>query len=109
VSDLERALWFMLKVHKLPLPEREYECIPDRKFRWDMAWPEHKVAVEIQGGIWSKGAHSSGRGLLRDYEKLNLAQLHDWTVLFVAAEHIESGQAVEWIRDALELRSASVL
>jgi very-short-patch-repair endonuclease len=109
MSDLERELLFHIKALKLPMPVPEYQCVPDRKFRFDLAFPEHKVAVEVQGGIWTQGAHARGNGLLRDYEKLNLAQMHGWVVLFVAKEHIASGQAVEWIRDALELRSASVL
>jgi very-short-patch-repair endonuclease len=109
MSDLERELLFHIKALKLPFPVPEYPCVPDRKFRWDFAWPDHKVAVEVQGGIWTQGAHARGNGLLRDYEKANLASLHGWCVLYVAAEHIRTGRAIEWIRDALELRSTSVL
>jgi very-short-patch-repair endonuclease len=52
----------------------ELSLIPKRKFRFDFVNKEAKVAVELNGQIWSKGGHSSGTGLMRDYEKTNLAQ-----------------------------------
>ena len=43
-------------------------------------YPEEKILVEVQGGIYTRGAHSRGVGLERDYEKLNLAQLNGFRV-----------------------------
>lgn len=106
MSDLERSLLFYIRACKLPRPELQYRIVPDRKFRWDMAWPAQRVAVEVQGGIWTGGKHTRGVGLMRDMEKNNLAVLNGWVVLFVSADHIESGSATDWIRDALELRAA---
>jgi len=51
-------------------------------WRFDFAWPDHKVAVEVQGGIWSGGKHARGSGLVKDYEKANAAALLGWRLLY---------------------------
>ena len=66
-----------------PKPEREYKFHPKRKWRLDFAWPRSMVAVEIQGGVWSKGAHTRGGGYERDCEKLNEAQALGWRVFYL--------------------------
>lgn len=81
--------------------EVEYVALPERKFRWDLAWPSHRLLVEIQGGIWGKGGHSTGDGITRDCLKNNLAVLAGFRCLMVTAEHIKSGQALKWIQEAL--------
>jgi very-short-patch-repair endonuclease len=65
----------------LPAPVRQHRFHPTRKFRFDFAWPEWKLAVEIQGSTWQKGGHNTGYGLTADYEKLRLAQRAGWKVL----------------------------
>lgn len=59
----------------------EYRFHPTRKWRLDLAWPEVRVAVEIQGGVYVRGKHVQGDGAEKDYEKLNEAQLLGWIVL----------------------------
>ena len=83
-------------------PALEFFAVPGRRFRWDMAWPDKKVLAEIQGAIWVKGGHSTGTGISRDAEKSNLATLLGYKCLTFTAEHIKSGQALEWIKLALE-------
>ena len=101
MSALEETLAFQIKAIRLPAPEREFKAVEGRKFKWDFAWPDHSLLLEIQGQIWRKGGHTTGTGILRDMEKLNLAVLNGWRVLQVAREHIESGQAVKWVQQAL--------
>jgi hypothetical protein len=55
----------------------------------DFAWPDARVAVEIQGGTWVKGGHSTGAGIRRDVTKSNLAQLSGWACLALTADMIE--------------------
>lgn len=53
---------------------REFVAIPGRKFRWDFAWPDSMLLVEIQGGIFvRRSAHSGPTAQKRDMEKNNLA------------------------------------
>lgn len=60
----------------------ELQFCPWRKWRFDYAWPELKVAVELDGlTARSMGRHQSVMGFTRDCEKLNAAVLLGWKVL----------------------------
>jgi hypothetical protein len=59
------------------------------------------VAVEVQGGVWIKSAHTTGYGVNRDCLKLSMAAAVGWRVLPVTREMIESGDAVRLIAQAL--------
>jgi hypothetical protein len=103
-SDLEERLLFQIRAVGLPEPEREYMFALEamgRRWRFDFAYPEQMVGIEVQGGIWSRGAHARGTGLERDYEKLNSAQLLGWTVFQFSRKTIESGKAVNIIEKVL--------
>ena len=101
-SALEAELALQIRALGLPEPVREYPAITGRKFRFDFAWLEHRLLVEVNGGTYTKGAHSTGLGIARDYEKANLAQLAGWRVLMFDGKAVKSGEAVEVIRQALE-------
>jgi hypothetical protein len=66
--------------------------VPRRKFRLDFAHVPTKVGIEISGGIWRKNGHSSGKGLIRDYDKMNLAQMNGWLVFQLTGSQITA----EW-------------
>lgn len=66
----------------LPPPVRQHKFHPTRKWRWDFAWPEWKLAVEIQGGSWVGGGHNTALGQANDYEKHNEAVRLGWRTLF---------------------------
>ncbi|MDJ0579040.1 hypothetical protein [Crocosphaera sp.] len=90
--------------------EREVILIPDRKFRFDFVDYPSQIAIEIQGGIWSKRkkGHNGGTGLERDYEKLNLAQLNGWKV-FLLSESMISPAWLTMIENCmLEIASPEV-
>lgn len=60
---------------------KELRFHPDRRWRFDYAFPEHKVAVEIDGAVWTLGRHNRPKGYLADLEKLNTAASMGWRVL----------------------------
>lgn len=60
---------------------REHRGIPGRQFRFDFAWVEPKIALEIQGGHYGRGAHNRPKGYERDLEKNRLAVLAGWRVV----------------------------
>lgn len=101
MSDLEDTLLFHLRAAGLPEPEREVRFSPTRRFRFDFAWPDLRLACEVEGGTYSGGRHTRGSGFAADCEKYNLAMLTGWRVLRVTAAHIESGQALAWIEMAI--------
>ena len=84
----------------LPDPATELLFHPKRKWRFDYAWEEQKLALEVHGGIHSGGRHTRGRGFVEDRAKMNEATLLGWTVLEVTPEHIKSGQLRAWLLSA---------
>jgi len=104
VSDLEETLALHIKAAGLPEPVREYMAIKGRRYRLDFAWPAVKLGVEVQGGIWHKGGHSTGTGITRDCEKANAHTLAGWRIIYLTAADVNSGAGVEVIKQALEAR-----
>lgn len=98
---LEDRLALHIRAHQLPEPEREYAFAKPRKYRADFAYPEMNLLIEVEGGIYGRGGHSSPAGITRDVEKGNTAMLLGWRVLRCTSEQVTSGQCVLWIREAL--------
>src|SRR4051812_33587333 len=75
-------LWRMLAPDK-PEPVRQHMFCSTRKWRFDFAWIELKVAVEFDGGIYQANAtgHRSISGIVNSMEKQNMAQVMGWKVL----------------------------
>jgi len=91
--------------HKLgiPAPEREYRFDPERRWRFDFAWPGLKVAVEIEGGVWIRGRHVRPAGYLGDLEKYNRAVVLGWRVLRYAPHQlVQLEQDLRALLDASE-------
>ena len=69
-----------------------------------MCWPDRMLAVEVEGGIWTRGRHSRGAGMIGDMNKYNEATLRGWRVLRVSGKHIDSGEALAIIEHAMNPR-----
>jgi len=82
-SDLEQAFLFYVDAVNLPKPVREWRFHSVRRWRFDFAWPDLKVAVECEGGTWSRGRHVRGKGFEGDCQKYNAAAVLGWKVLRV--------------------------
>lgn len=80
---------------------REYRFCPPRMWRFDFAWPERKLAVEIEGGTWSGGRHTRGSGFAADCSKYNAATMMGWRVLRYPAERVRDGTAVAQVASML--------
>lgn len=75
-----------------------------RDWRFDLAWPDYKVAIEVQGGIWKKdvrSAHARGSGLLKDYEKANAAACLGWRVMYLIPEELMKLRTTQLVASAL--------
>lgn len=106
MSNLEETLELHIRAHKLLEPHREYRFDLTRRWRFDFAWPTQKLAVEVEGGVWSGGRHTTGQGFEADAEKYNAAVLQGWRVLRFTANTIKSGMAVATIAKALDMTGA---
>jgi hypothetical protein len=79
----------------LPKPEYEFVFHPARRWRFDIAWPFAKIACEYQGGLFvPKGGHQTVKGMRRDWEKFNEAQILGWTVLLFGPDETRTGNAL---------------
>lgn len=65
----------------LPIPQREFRFDPVRMWRIDFAFPEKKLAIEIEGGIFTNGRHTRIGGFLGDIEKYNALTKAGWRLL----------------------------
>jgi len=102
-SDLELEFLAQVRLAGLPEPEREYPAITGRKFRFDFAWVEQKVLVEIQGGIYQYApSHTSASGIRRDAEKMNLAVSQGWKVYHFTPDMVRDGKALQMIEQEVK-------
>lgn len=93
--------WTMFGV---PTPEIEYAFAAPRKWRFDFAWPRQKVAVEIEGAIWTHGRHTRGSGFTKDMEKYNMAGKLGWRVFRFTPTEYKKGTAQLFMRDVLPVK-----
>lgn len=105
-STLEQEFAWQIRMLQLPTPTFQYRFLPPRRFRFDVAYPDLKLAVELNGATWVQGRHTRGQGAASDAEKLSLAAIHGWCVLVAVAEQVRDGRAVKWLEGALQRRNA---
>lgn len=65
---------------------KEYRFHDIRKWRFDYAFPDQRVAVEVDGAVWSQGRHNRPVGYIADMEKLNTAASMGWLVLRITTD-----------------------
>jgi len=108
VSLLEDDLLFQMKAYRLPAPEREHVFAKPRRWRFDFAWPDRKLAAEVEGGTWVRGRHSRGAGMRKDADKYNQAAIMGWYVLKLTSDMVKDGSAIQTVKDALKaIRAAT--
>ena len=62
---------------------QEHKFDKKRKFKFDYAIPELKIAIEVNGGQWIAGGgrhNRGGKSYQNDLRKLNLAHSQGWRV-----------------------------
>ena len=90
-----------LKAAGLPLPVPELRFHPTRKWRWDMAWVDQKVALEVQGGVFVRGRHANGTGIVKDMEKFSTGAALGWRLILVQPSDLCKPRTLQWIRQCL--------
>jgi very-short-patch-repair endonuclease len=91
----------------LPEPEVEFKFDAKRGWRFDFAWPDAKVAVEVEGGtqLQGGGRHNRAQGYEKDCEKYNAAAIAGWLVLRFTTRQVANGKALSYITLAFEVKS----
>ena len=92
----ESTLANQLRVLKISF-EQEYKFHPKRKWRADFHIVGKMILVEVEGGVWSGGRHTRGKGYIGDMEKYNAAVVMGYQVLRFSTDQVKSGLAVQQI------------
>lgn len=100
-SNLELDLLSQLRLHRIVGYTMEYKFHPTRRWRFDFCWVLKGVAVEVEGGTWSGGRHTTGTGFEKDCEKYNEAMLMGYRVFRFTGAMIRDGRAINTILEAL--------
>jgi hypothetical protein len=85
----------------LPKPVEEYRFHPVRRWRFDYAWPEHLIALEVEGGVFTGGRHTRGIGFVRDMEKYNTAGMAGWRVFRIQPKELTKSSTFDMLRVVL--------
>lgn len=80
----------------------EYRFHPKRLWRFDYAFPIQRIALEVEGGVWTGGRHTSARGFLGDIEKYNEATLLGWRLLRTTPADLLRTSTICLLRRAIE-------
>lgn len=92
----------------LPSPVREYHFNPNKKWkvcrRIDFFWPDYKLALEIEGGAWTKKGHTNGVNFIKDMEKYNELEIQGIGLLRVTPGQVESGYALQVVERWFQIR-----
>ncbi|MDX1545609.1 MAG: hypothetical protein R3247_01395 [Rhodothermales bacterium] len=115
-----RVVLAALESYGFPRPHVEHRFHPERRWRFDFAWPAYRVALEKEGGLYGRGprcaacgrrrggAHSSVAGLKRDLEKYNAAAALAWYVLRQPPDRLLMRSSLKLLRDVLSMRGAQM-
>ena len=98
------ALWLTNEYGDAVVPEFRFH--PTRKWRFDFALPDYKVAIEFDG-LFGGGAHTSINMVVTDSEKINEAQLHGWIVIRTNTPNLRDSSGYQAIERAVNARKES--
>ena len=96
VSPLARATAHLCR------SEAELRFAPPRRWRFDLAWPDKCLALEVEGGAFVRGRHTRGKGFVRDMEKYNEATVRGWRIVRCTPEQVRTMEVLKWVLPILE-------
>lgn len=89
-SELERTFDTLWRQIGGPELDEEVRFHDKRRFRIDRASRAVKVGIELDGGTWVGGRHTTGAGFSKDCEKFNLATLAGWRIFRLTTDMLAS-------------------
>lgn len=92
----------VLRDANLPLPDVEYRFHATRRWRFDYAWPDARVALEVEGGAFSRGRHTRGAGFVADIEKYNAAVVDGWRLVRTTPDKLVTRDTIEMLSALLQ-------
>lgn len=101
----DRLFFALLDQERLPHPHREFKFSDDRGWRADYCWPQQLLILEVEGGVWTQGRHTRGKGFLLDLEKYNAAAVLGYRLLRVTPSTLHTNDTIVMIRACLSCAS----
>ena len=89
VSVGEALLARQLDAMKIPYT-KEFQFHQERKWRADFRIDGYPILIEVEGGVWSQGRHTRGKGFEGDCEKYNQAAILGYHVLKGSTQQVKS-------------------
>lgn len=89
-QSIKKVLWVLKRENIITDYVEEHQFHSTRKFRFDWAILDHKIAIEYEGLFSEKSGHTTVNGYTKDCVKYNLAILNDWKVLRYTALNYEN-------------------
>jgi hypothetical protein len=80
----------------------EHKFCVSRRWRFDFAHVQRGIAIEIEGGVYSRGRHVRPKGFLGDMEKYNRATVLGWKVLRMTPQQFDGLEFVELVKEITE-------
>lgn len=102
LSEGEETVARDIKALGLPEPVREYKFHPTRDWRFDFAWPERKIALEVDGVMWDvQGGHQAPDDLAIQNQKQNEAIRLGWDVYRFTTAQVRAGEHLGVLEEVL--------
>lgn len=101
-ESAEGILAMQLQALQVPF-EREFRFHSTRRWRADFHIVGRQLLIEIEGGVWSEGRHTRGKGYMADMQKYNEATALGYQIIRFETSQVKSGYAVRWIENFLSL------
>ena len=89
-ETIKKVLWVLHREGTIPEYVEEHQFDPVRKYRFDWAIPELKIAIEYEGIFSKKSGHTTVSGYTKDCDKYNLATVHGWKILRYTAKNYKN-------------------
>lgn len=87
-----------------PFQQNAY-FIRGRKFQADFWWPEKRIALEVDGGVWMpRSGHTSGAGYTSDRERDVEALLQGIITVRYTSDQVRNGYAISTFKRIFDLR-----
>lgn len=86
------------------------DCVREHRFcerlwRFDYAIPSLKIAIEVEGGVWTQGRHIRPMGYINDLEKYNRATAMGWKVLRFVPDRLLTSSTLDTIKETIKSRT----
>lgn len=99
------AFCLLLRQHLNVEVVAEHRFHATRMWRFDYAIPSHRIAIEIDGGVWQQGRHNRPKGYIADLDKFNHAAAEGWRVLKFTPQQKFTTKALRLIKKAIECQN----